>query len=199
MATSTKEAFIQTDGAGCGGGVGYGGGAGCDADIIGKLFGNIDFKDVCKIVNDDLEKQFCKFNQPCKVKFGLGTSGDLGEMCGLSSGLGVVGGGTGVALFSSVIGYICFISLLFLCVVCLLGYIFYLKYHNNCENKQCCFNIESNFVEQIKKDTLKGVKDITSTILKHSISIIKSITKTIQVSNDIYEKSVSELLLHIEA
>lgn len=202
---STKEAFIQTDAGQCME----------NSDFAAKLFDGIDFKEVFQQLNRDLEKHLnqdverdrerdIKGMNP-KIKIGMG------EICGLMGGGGrmdmrctdgmrcMVGGGTGIAMLSSFVCYAFLLTLTIVVLVCLLGYIFYLKYHNNCDNENCCFSLKKDFIEQIKTDVFNWIKHAISSILKHSISIIKNAIKVIQVSLDVYEKSVSELILHIEA
>ena len=209
---STKEAFIQTDA----------GQSMDNSDFAAKLFGGIDFKEVFQQLNSDLEKHLNRdkdrywkaaipmFNSKIKM--------DLGEMGGLMGGGDggmemrcddgmrcmdgvrcMVGGGTGIAMLSSFVCYAFILTLTIVVLVCLLGYIFYLKYHNNCDNENCCFSLKKDFIEQIKTDVFNWIKHTISSILKHSISIIKNAIKVVQVSLDVYEKSVSELILHIEA
>ena len=198
---STKEAFIQTDAGQCME----------NSDFAAKLFDGIDFKEVFQQLNRDLEKHLnqerdrerdIKGMNP-KIKIGMG------EICGLMGGgrmdmrcadgmRCMVGGGTDCDAFFFCL--LCVSSYFNNCsIACLLGYIFYLKYHNNCDNENCCFSLKKDFIEQIKTDVFNWIKHAISSILKHSISIIKNAIKVIQVSLDVYEKSVSELILHIEA
>jgi hypothetical protein len=210
---STKEAFIQTDAGGCME----------NSDFAAKLFGGIDFKDVFQQLSRDLEKHLNQerdrdrdikgmnpmFNP--KIKIGMGEMcGLMGGGCGMGGGgrmemrcadgmRCMVGGGTGIAMLSSFVCYAFILTLTIVALVCLLGYIFYLKYHNNCDNENCCFSLKKDFIEQIKTDVFNWIKHTISSILKYSISIIKNAIKMVQVSLDVYEKSVSELILHIEA
>ena len=214
--TSTKEAFIQTDA-----------GQSIDNNDFAKLFGGIDFKEVFQQLNSDLEKHLNqerdRDNKGMDPMFNPKIKMGLGEMCGLmgggmGGGMGcgmggggkmemrcaegmrcMVGGGTGIAMLSSFVCYAFILTLTIVALVCLLGYIFYLKYHNNCDNENCCFSLKRDFIEQIKTDVFNWIKHAISSILKHSISIIKNAIKVVQVSLDVYEKSVSELILHIEA
>ena len=203
---STKEAFIQTDAGGCME----------NSDFVAKLFGDIDFKEGFQKLNSDLEKHL---NQDRyidmkdtihmfdpKIKIGLGEmsrlmdgEGKMGMRCAADGMRCIVGGGTGIAMLSSYVCYAFILTLTIVALVCLLGYIFYLKYHNNCDNENCCFSLKRDFIEQIKTDVFNWIKHTISSILKHSISIIKNAIKVVQVSLDVYEKSVSELILHIEA
>lgn len=203
---STKEAFIQTDAGGCME----------NSDFVAKLFGDIDFKEGFQKLNSDLEKHL---NQDRyidmkdtihmfdpKIKIGLGEmsrlmdgEGKMGMRCAADGMRCIVGGGTGIAMLSSFVCYAFILTLTIVALVCLLGYIFYLKYHNNCDNENCCFSLKRDFIEQIKTDVFNWIKHTISSILKHSISIIKNAIKVVQVSLDVYEKSVSELILHIEA
>ena len=199
---STKEAFIQTDAGGCME----------NSDFVAKLFGDIDFKEGFQKLNSDLEKHL---NQDRyidmkdtihmfdpKIKIGLGEmsrlmdgEGKMGMRC--ADGMRcIVGGGTGIAMLSSFVCYAFILTLTIVALVCLLGYIFYLKYHNNCDNENCYFSLKRDFIEQIKTDVFNWIKHAISSILKHSISIIKNAIKVVQVSLDVYEKSVSELISH---
>ena len=187
-----------------------------NSDFVAKLFGDIDFKEGFQKLNSDLEKHL---NQDRyidmkdtihmfdpKIKIGLGEmsrlmdgEGKMGMRCAADGMRCIVGGGTGIAMLSSFVCYAFILTLTIVALVCLLGYIFYLKYHNNCDNENCCFSLKRDFIEQIKTDVFNWIKHTISSILKHSISIIKNAIKVVQVSLDVYEKSVSELILHIEA
>lgn len=215
---STKEAFIQTDA----------GQSMDNSDFAAKLFGGIDFKEVFQQLNSDLEKHLNRdkdrYWKAAVPMFNSKIKMDLGEISGLMGGGDggmemrcddgvrcmdgmrcmdgvrcMVGGGTGIAMLSSFVCYAFILTLTIVALVCLLGYIFYLKYHNNCDNENCCFSLKKDFIEQIKTDVFNWIKHTISSILKHSISIIKNAIKMVQVSLDVYEKSVSELILHIEA
>ena len=108
-------------------------------------------------------------------------------------------GGAGLGILSSIVGYIFMLTLIILVFACLLGYIFYLKHHNKCENKDCVFSLDSDFIEQIKFDIGKYLKMVLTCLLKKSVSIIKHISCIINVSINVYNKSVDELLLHLDS
>ena len=180
--------FIKICGDGALGGGALGGGAlGGGVSGLGKLFGNSDFKEVFEGLKKDLED----INLD-RSKMGHDMMGGRGLGC-------VIGGGAGVAMISSVIGYMCFITLVVLILMCLLGYIFYLKNYNNCDNKNCCFSFEYGFVDQIKTDVFTCFKNMVSCLLKESISVIKNGLNIVNITFDVYEKGASRLISHINS
>ena len=156
----------------------------------------IDINEVMKHIHLNENIPIMSRNDSCRVpvnfnnKFG---------MCGPRMGLKCMVGGAGLSIMSSIIGYILILTLVIFVLACFLGYLFYLKHHNRCENKECLFSFERDFMLQIKNDICSYVKKIFCYLLKKSVSIIKHVSKFIHVSFDIYNKSVDELLLHIDS
>ena len=50
----------------------------------------------------------------------------------------------------------------------------------------------------MKNDFCNYIRQILTYLLKKSVSIVKHVSKFIHISLDIYNKSVTELLLHID-
>ena len=156
----------------------------------------IDINEVMKHIHLNESIPIMSRNDSCRVpvnfknKFG---------MCNPRMGLKCMVGGAGLSVMSSIIGYILILTLVIFVLACFLGYLFYLKHHNRCENKDCLFSFERDFMLQIKNDICSYVKKIICYLLKKSVSIINHISKFIHVSFDIYNKSVDELLLHIDS
>ena len=156
----------------------------------------IDINEVMKHIHLNENIPIMSRNDSCRVpvnfknKFG---------MCGPRMGLKCMVGGAGLSIMSSIIGYILILTLVIFVLACFLGYLFYLKHHNRCENKECLFSFKRDFMLQIKNDICSYVKKIICYLLKKSVSIIKNASKFISVSFDIYNKSVDELLLHIDS
>jgi len=152
----------------------------------------IDFDEVLKNINLNESLPMMSRNVSCPISFRNGYFGDP------RTGIKCMVGGAGLGIMSSIIGYIFILTVVILFLACFLGYLFYLKQHNRCENKDCLFSFDSDFIEQIKFDIGKYLKMVLTCLLKKSVSIVKSVSKFIHISLDIYNKSVTELLLHID-
>ena len=194
-----KDAFIQTDNGAC---VGAGGGVGGDFDVdsfLKQVKVNLE-----KLDMDEIAKHIKHIDSMRDVNmYGVGRISDMGDMCGMRD-IGrkgircMVGGAAGLGMISSIVGYVIMLSLVILALACLLGYVFYLKYHNNCDNKECFFSLERDFIDQIKNDICKYVKKCISCVLKKSVCLVKNVLGVVNVSMDIYNKSVNELIMHID-
>ena len=158
----------------------------------------IDIDEVMKHIHLNESIPIMSKNESCREPIPLHFRNSFG-MCEPRMGLKCMVGGAGLGIMSSIIGYILILTLVIFVLACFLGYLFYLKHHNHCENKECLFSFERDFMLQIKNDICSYVKKIICYLLKKSVSIIKHASKFISVSFDIYNKSVDELLLHIDS
>ena len=152
----------------------------------------IDFDEVLKHINLNESLPMMDRNVSCPISFRNGCFGDP------RTGVKCMVGGAGLGIMSSIIGYIFILTVVILFLACFLGYLFYLKQHNRCENKDCLFSFDSDFILQMKNDFCNYIRQILTYLLKKSVSIVKHVSKFIHISLDIYNKSVTELLLHID-
>ena len=158
----------------------------------------IDINEVIKNIHLNDSIPIMSKNESCRVPLPVNFRNRFG-MCEPRMGLKCMVGGAGLGIMSSIIGYILILTLVIFVLAGFLGYLLYLKHHNRCENKECLFSFKRDFMLQIKNDICSYVKKIICYLLKKSLSIIKDILKFISVSFDIYNKSVDELLLHIDS
>ena len=195
-----KDVFIQTDtDAGIGVGLGVGGngsgGIGVDVDsFLKQVKQNLE-----KIDMDEIAKHIKHIDPMRHVKVcGGGGVGRIGSVDRFGPGMGCMVGGAGLGVISSIVGYVIMLSLVIIALACLLGYVFYLKYHNNCDNKECFFSLERDFIDQIKNDICKYVKKSISCVLKKSVCLLKNVLGVVNVSMEIYNKSINELIMHMD-
>jgi len=188
---------------------------------VEQMFGGIDFmdclkKEMEKINLDDIMKEIERLKQiETGMDMGVGKRACFGNGMGLGNGMGFVRNsgykcspikntmcgmmaGGGMAIIPMVFSYFMMTSLVLMVGCCILIYLMYLKYNNNCCNHDCAFGLNKNILKQIKLDFISFIKNLGYCLLKKSVKIIKCFSKLVTICYHVYSKSVEEFINTVE-
>ena len=188
---------------------------------VEQMFGGIDFmdclkKEMEKINLDDIMKEIERIKQiETGMDMGVGKRACFGNGMGLGNGMGFVRNsgykcspikntmcgmmaGGGMAIIPMVFSYFMMTSLVLMVGCCILIYLMYLKYNNNCCNHDCAFGLNKNILKQIKLDFISFIKNLGYCLLKKSVKIIKCFSKLVTICYHVYSKSVEEFINTVE-
>tara|TARA_R110002012_G_scaffold53196_5_gene136852 strand:- start:839 stop:1642 length:804 start_codon:yes stop_codon:yes gene_type:complete len=181
-------------------------------------------KEMEKINLDDIMKEIERIKQietGMGKGMGIGNSVCFGNGMGLGNGIGLGNGmgfvrnsgykcspikntmcgmmaGGGMAIIPMVFSYFMMTSLVLMVGCCILIYLMYLKYNNNCCNHDCAFGLNKNILKQIKLDFISFIKNLGYCLLKKSVKIIKCFSKLVTICYHVYSKSVEEFINTVE-